>query len=180
MKVIETPLSGLLIVETRLFADDRGRFQETWNANRYSSLGLDWEFVQDNISVSRRGVLRGLHYQDPFPQGKLVGVLSGSVYDVAVDIRPASPTFGRWFACELSGLNGLQMFIPPGFAHGFVATSEEATFLYKCTDYYRPECEGSIRWDDPDLAIEWPIPNPVLSVKDAHAPSLRELELAAR
>lgn len=171
MNVIETPLAGLLRIETRSFADERGSFLESWNARRYAEAGLEAEFVQDNISMSRRGVLRGLHYQvAPFAQGKLVSVLAGAVWDVAVDLRPDSATRGRWYGCELSWDNGLQLWIPPGFAHGFVVLSDSATFFYKCTAVYEPSCERAVRWNDPSLGIEWPVASPVLSPKDSAAP----------
>ncbi len=175
MRVSETRLAGVLILEPRVFEDARGYFLESWNQERYSAVGIDEPFVQDNISVSHRFVLRGLHYQHPHPQGKLISVLQGSVFDVAVDIRRDSPTFGQWLGAELSSENSRQMFIPAGFAHGFLVTSETALFHYKCTDFYRPECEGSIRWDDPSLGIEWPVKSPILSAKDAQAPTLAEI-----
>ncbi len=175
MTLHETSLPGVLLVETRVFGDARGRFQETYNARRYAEAGLDAVFVQDNVSVSEKGVLRGLHLQNPRGQGKLVSVLHGSVYDVAVDVRLGSPTFGQHVGCELTEENGRQLYIPPGFAHGFVVTSATATFLYKCTDYYAPEAELSVRWDDPDLGIRWPVDAPVLSEKDAAAPRLRDV-----
>lgn len=170
MTVLETPIAGLLRVEIASFADERGRFLETWNARRYAAAGIDAAFVQDNISVSRRAVLRGLHYQvAPFEQGKLVSVLAGAVWDVAVDLRPGSATRGRWYGCELSADNGVQLWIPPGFAHGFVVMSDSATFYYKCTAPYERSAERAIRWDDPGLKIAWPVSSPVLSPKDAAA-----------
>ncbi|MGI9179344.1 MAG: dTDP-4-dehydrorhamnose 3,5-epimerase [Longimicrobiaceae bacterium] len=175
MKVIETRLSGVLIVEPRVFADERGHFVETWREDRYAGLGIGASFVQDNVSFSRYSVLRGLHYQHPHPQGKLITVLQGSVFDVVVDIRMGSATFGQWLGAELSDENRRQMFIPEGFAHGFLVTSETAVFHYKCTDLYRPESEGSIRWDDPSLGIDWPITDPILSAKDAQAPTIAEI-----
>ena len=175
MTLTETSLPGVLLVETRVFGDARGRFQETWNRRRYAEAGLDVPFVQDNVSVSARGVLRGLHLQNPHPQGKLVSVLHGAVYDVAVDVRPDSPHFGQWVGYELTESNGRQLYVPPGFAHGFVVTSETATFLYKCTDFYAAHAELSIRWDDPDIGITWPVAEPVLSPKDAAAPRLRDV-----
>jgi dTDP-4-dehydrorhamnose 3,5-epimerase len=176
MKVIPTSLPGTLILEPRVFTDERGRFYESWQAERYRELGIDGRFVQDNVSFSTRGVLRGLHYQDPQPQGKLVSVLQGAVWDVAVDLRAGSPTYGAWFGVELSAENARQFWVPAGFAHGFQVVSDTALFHYKCTDYYAPQCERSLRWDDPDLAIEWPIAEPRLSPKDAAAPLLRESE----
>ena len=178
MKLLETALPGVLIVEPRVFRDDRGFFLETFNIARYAEAGLPATFVQDNVSMSRRGVLRGLHYQHPTGQGKLVSVLRGEVYDVAVDIRRGSPTFGRWAGAVLSAGNMRQLYVPPGFAHGFLALSDEVLFSYKCTAYYRPADEGSVRWDDPDLAIDWPIPAsspPLLAPKDAAAPRLAEI-----
>lgn len=175
MNVSETPLPGVLLLEPRVFRDARGAFLETWNQDRYRELGLPGRFVQDNVSSSARGVLRGLHYQHPEGQGKLVTVLHGEVFDVAVDIRAGSPTYGRWWGAILSGENSRQIYIPEGFAHGFVVTGESAIFSYKCTAYYAPSDEGSIRWDDPEIGIEWPVAAPVLSPKDAAAPTLREL-----
>ncbi len=148
---------------------------ETWHHQRYAEAGLDAIFVQDNLSRSCRGTLRGLHYQDPSPQGKLVSVLEGEVFDVAVDIRPASPTFGRWVSFYLSSDNHRQLYVPPGFAHGFCVTSESALFSYKCTDFYNPAAEGGIAWNDPDLAIHWPVNDPLLSPRDRQAPRLRDL-----
>lgn len=168
MKVIETALPDVHIIEPRVFGDQRGFFMETWNRRRYEELGLPADFVQDNQSGSRRGVLRGLHYQIRQPQGKLVWVIAGEVFDVAVDLRRSSPTFGRWVGVTLSAENRRQLWVPPGFAHGFIVTSETAEFVYKCTDYYAPEHERCIRWDDPDLAIEWPLDEtPIVSEKDA-------------
>jgi dTDP-4-dehydrorhamnose 3,5-epimerase len=175
MKVIETELPGVLILEPRVFRDDRGYFVETWNASRYAEAGLPERFVQDNLSYSTRGVLRGLHYQHPRAQGKLVSVLQGAVYDVAVDIRRGAPTFGRWVGVELSAENGRQLYVPEGFAHGFAVLGDEALFVYKCTAPYDPAGEGSILWDDPDLGIAWPLATPRLSGKDAAAPRLRDV-----
>ena len=156
--------------------DDRGFFLETFHVSRYCELaGIELEFVQDNHSRSSAGVLRGLHFQKTKPQGKLVRVVSGEVFDVAVDIRPGSATFGQWAGTTLSGQNKRQFWVPPGFAHGFLVLSETADFEYKCTDYYDSADEGSIRWDDPDLAIEWPNSVPLLSGKDAAAPRFKEL-----
>lgn len=174
MNVIETDLPGVLIVEPKVFGDERGFFMESYNAGRYGETGLPDRFVQDNLSFSRRGVLRGLHFQNPQPQGKLVSVLQGEVFDVAVDIRVGSPTFGRWTGVTLSAENKRQFYVPPDFAHGFVVTSDVALFYYKCTDYYAPHAEGSILWDDPEIGIEWPIESPTLSEKDRVAPTLRE------
>lgn len=173
MKTIETAIPGVLIFEPRVFGDERGFFFESFNARVFAeSTGLNVTIVQDNHSRSRQGVLRGLHYQvAPHAQGKLVRVVSGSIFDVAVDIRPESPTFGKWVGAELSAENNRQMWIPEGLAHGFLTLSAMADVLYKTTDYYAPECERSIRWDDPRLAIEWPVTGqPLLSAKDAVAP----------
>ncbi len=166
MNVIETGLPGVLIIEPKVFGDERGFFMESWNGRRYAEVGLPDNFVQDNVSFSQRGVLRGLHYQHPHGQGKLVGALRGEVFDVAVDVRRGSPTFGSWMGEYLSSANHRQLYIPPGFAHGFLVTSEEALFAYKCTEYYHPESERSIRWNDPGIGIQWPIDGPVLSLKD--------------
>lgn len=174
MIVETTPLSGVLLFKPDVFGDSRGYFLESWNRRRYAEQGLDRDFVQDNLSFSRRGILRGLHFQNPGPQGKLVQVLVGEVYDVAVDIRLGSPTFGRWFGVILSEANHHQLYVPEGFAHGFCVTSETAMFSYKCTDFYNPAAEFSLRWDDPDLAIPWPIENPSLSAKDRDGRLLKE------
>ncbi|GBE11689.1 dTDP-4-dehydrorhamnose 3,5-epimerase [bacterium BMS3Bbin12] len=172
MKVIETELPGVLVLEPPVFGDSRGFFQEVWNRRRYAAAGIDVDFVQDNVSRSTRGVLRGLHFQHPGAQGKLVWVLEGEVYDVALDVRAGSPSFGRWTALTLSAANHRQFYLPPGFAHGFCVVSESALFAYKCTDFYAPGAEGAVRWDDPDLAIPWPIENPAVSTKDAAASRL--------
>ena len=165
MKVITTPLEGLLVIEPRVFGDERGFFYESYNARQFAeATGVTANFVQDNHSRSRRGVLRGLHYQIQQPQGKLVRVTAGAVYDVAVDIRQHSPTFGQWYGAELSAENMRQMWIPAGFAHGFVVTNEYAEFLYKTTDYWAPEHERAILWNDPAIGIGWPLdvtPTPV-------------------
>lgn len=170
MKVTETSLPGVLCVEPRRFHDPRGYFFETFRRDRYESLGLAADFVQDNVSYSTRGVLRGLHYQNPHPQGKLISVLQGEVFDVAVDVRVGSPTFLQWTGMTLSAENGRQLMIPEGFAHGFVVTGDSALVLYKCTEFYRPDCESSIAWNDPALGIDWPIDSPILSEKDRDAP----------
>ena len=175
MNVITPEIEGLLIFEPKVFGDDRGFFMETWNRDRYAEAGLQANFVQDNLSMSSRGVLRGLHYQHPQGQGKLVQVLSGEVQDVAVDIRVGSPTFGKSFSCLLSGDNRRQFFVPVGFAHGFCVLSETALFSYKCTDFYNPQTEGGILWSDPDLAIDWTVREPVLSAKDAVYPGLKDI-----
>ena len=178
MKVSHSKLKGCVIIEPRVFGDDRGFFLETFQAVRYEQeAGIDLPFVQDNHSRSARGVLRGLHFQKTKPQGKLVRVVRGEVYDVAVDIRKGSPTFGEWEGVTLSGDNKKQFWVPPGFAHGFVVLSDTADFEYKCTDYYDPSDEGSILWSDADLNIPWPIANPVLSTKDESAKRLVDLRL---
>jgi dTDP-4-dehydrorhamnose 3,5-epimerase len=176
MNVIPTRLPGVFIIEPRVFRDDRGYFLETFSAANSGQAGLPTEYAQDNLSCSIPGVLRGLHYQFPIPQGKLVGVAQGEVFDVAVDIRIGSPTFGQWEGVTLSVANGRQLYIPEGFAHGFQVTSEDpAIFTYKCTNAYDPTGQCSILWNDPDLAIAWPGANPRLSPKDAEAPRLRDV-----
>ena len=178
MKISHSKLKGCVIIEPRVFGDDRGFFLETFQAVRYKQeAGIDLPFVQDNHSRSARGVLRGLHFQKTKPQGKLVRVVRGEVYDVAVDIRKGSATFGEWEGVILSEDNKKQFWVPPGFAHGFVVLSDTADFEYKCTDYYDPSDEGSILWSDPDLDISWPIANPVLSTKDESAKRLVDLRL---
>jgi len=170
MKIFKTHLLDCVIIEPTIHGDDRGFFLETFQLKRYSDLaGINEVFVQDNHSRSSKNVLRGLHYQKNKPQGKLVSVVKGEVYDVAVDIRPKSPSFGKWEGVVLSDKNKKQFWVPPGFAHGFVVLSEVADFVYKCTNYYDASDEGSILWDDPDLNIEWPITNPLLSDKDKNA-----------
>lgn len=173
MKAEPTVIPDVLVLEPRLFGDDRGSFFESFNAAAFAAVvGRQISFVQDNHSTSRRHVLRGLHYQEPRPQGKLVRAVVGSVFDVAVDIRPGSPTFGRWVGVELSAANRRQLWVPEGLAHGFVVLSEVAEVLYKATDFYAPGCERCIRWDDPTLAIDWPLDGPpILSPRDAAAPS---------
>jgi dTDP-4-dehydrorhamnose 3,5-epimerase len=175
MKVFETKLSGVMIVEPDFFGDNRGFFMELWNHKRYSEVGLHFAFVQDNLSFSRKGSLRGLHYQYPQAQGKLVYVLQGEVFDVAVDIRVGSPTFGQWVGVMLSAENKRQLYIPEGYAHGFSVVSETALFAYKCTDFYNPQAEGGIAWNDPDIGIVWPDENPVLSEKDSKSPRLKDI-----
>ena len=178
MKISHSKLKGCVIIEPRVFGDDRGFFLETFQAARYKQeAGIDLPFVQDNHSRSARGVLRGLHFQKTKPQGKLVRVVRGEVYDVAVDIRKGSATFGEWEGVILSEENKKQFWVPPGFAHGFVVLSDTADFEYKCTDYYDPSDEGCILWSDPDLDIPWPIANPVLSAKDESAKRLVDLRL---
>lgn len=179
MNLTETRLPGVLVLESRVFRDDRGHFQELWRRDRAAEAGLPWEFVQDNLSFSRRGVLRGLHYQHPHGQSKLVAPLVGTIFDVAVDIRHGSPTFGQWVGVSLDAEQGQRIFIPSGFAHGFLVTSESAVVLYKCTELYAPQAEGSVLWNDPALAIDWPLSStaPILSSKDAAAPLLRQIPL---
>ena len=159
MKIIETSLPGVIVIEPKVFGDKRGFFLETFRQDVLQQAGINETFVQDNHSRSSQGVLRGLHYQLTQTQGKLVRVTSGAVYDVAVDVRHGSPNFGQWYGTELNEENMRMMYVPPGFAHGFVVLSETADFLYKCTDYYHPESEQGIAWDDPDIGIEWPIAN---------------------
>lgn len=175
MKVIETALPGCVVIEPAVFSDARGFFFETWNAERFGALGLPTRFTQSNVSCSSKGVLRGLHYQWPRPQGKLVSVLEGEVYDVAVDIRRGSPTFGKWDAVLLSAENRRQLWIPEGFAHGFAVLSERAVFSYLCTDSYVKESDAAVRWNDAEIAVDWPISAPVLSAKDEAAPFLRDI-----
>ena len=175
MKVIETELPGVRIVEPKLFGDQRGFFLESFQAERYrTEVGIDQPFVQDNHSRSARGVLRGLHAQRRHPQGKLVRVVRGEVFDVVVDVNPSSATFRKWVGVVLSEENHRQLWVPPGYVHGFVVLSEIADFLYKCTDYYRPEDEIGIRWDDPEVAVDWPVREPTLSGKDRVLPFLAE------
>lgn len=175
MNVIETNLPGVIIIEPKVFGDTRGYFFETWQQARYEAIGIKEKFVQDNVSFSARGVLRGLHYQKPNTQGKLVSVLQGEVFDVAVDIRVGSPNFGQWTGVLLSGENHRQLWVPPGFAHGFCVTSETAYFSYKCTDLYTPQAEGGIIWNDPDIGIEWPLVDVVLSDKDKVYTKLKDM-----
>jgi dTDP-4-dehydrorhamnose 3,5-epimerase len=178
MKALPTALDGLLVVEPTIFGDDRGLFYESWNRRDFNALvGRDVDFVQDNYSRSVRGVLRGLHYQVKRPQGKLVRVISGEVFDVAVDLRRSSPTFGRWAGETLSGENRRMLWIPEGFAHGFVVLSDSAEFLYKATDYYAPEHERTLLWNDPALGIAWPLEGPpILKAKDAAAARFADAE----
>jgi dTDP-4-dehydrorhamnose 3,5-epimerase len=180
MQITPTHLTDIYLIEPKVFGDDRGFFMETYQAQRFTEAGIPTSFVQDNHSRSCRGTLRGLHYQIQQAQGKLVRVIIGEVFDVAVDIRRSSATFGRWVGTILSAHNKLQLWVPPGFAHGFYVTSEWAEVLYKTTDYYAPEWERSIRWDDPDLGIEWPLAGdqpPLLSARDAQGKTLREAEI---
>jgi dTDP-4-dehydrorhamnose 3,5-epimerase len=173
--VIETALPGCLVIEPAVFGDARGFFYEGWNQSRFLQHGLDLHFVQSNVSSSSRGVLRGLHYQWPNPQGKYVSVIEGEVWDVAVDIRRGSPTFGKWTAVVLSAENKRHFWIPEGFAHGFVTLSERAVFAYLCTATYDAKADAGVRWDDPALAIDWPVSAPQLSDKDTRAPLLAEI-----
>ncbi len=178
MNFIENKLKGLYTIEPVLHGDARGFFMETWRKSDFDELGIAGEFVQDNHSRSKRGILRGLHYQNPRSQGKLVRVTLGEVYDVVVDIRRGSPTYGQWLGETLSEQNRKMLWVPPGFAHGFYVTSEYAEFTYKCTDYYAPQYEFSLRWDDPALGIDWPIPageRPILSQKDQQGQAFAEI-----
>ena len=177
MKITESKINGILIIELDIFKDSRGYFAETFSLKRYKDFGINLDFVQDNISVSKKGTLRGLHYQvPPKAQAKLCHVISGRVIDVAVDLRFGSPTFGQHLALELSEANHTQVFIPAGFAHGFTVLSDEAVFQYKCSDFYSKEYERAIRFDDPDLKINWGIENPIVSDKDRSAKYFREIE----
>lgn len=180
MEIYKTPIDGLIVLEPSVFQDDRGYFLESFHAGRYKELGMDAGFIQDNESKSVRGVIRGLHYQlAPHAQAKLVRVIDGSVFDVAVDLRKGSPTFGQWFGVELTGENKKQLFIPRGFAHGFSVLSETAVFSYKCDNYYHPESERGIIYNDPDLKIDWKIPEPeaIISAKDQKNPLFREADI---
>jgi dTDP-4-dehydrorhamnose 3,5-epimerase len=175
MKTQKTELDGVLIIEPDVLDDQRGYFFETYQRQRYANAGINADFVQDNLSFSIKGTLRGLHYQHPHGQAKLVQVIQGEVFDVAVDIRRKSPTFGRWIGQHLSDENKKQIFIPEGFAHGFCVLSETALFHYKCSDFYAPECEGGIVWSDPDVGIDWPIDSPLVSEKDSKFSCLKDL-----
>jgi len=179
MKVSETSLPGVLLIEPAVFADARGDFMETYNARRYAEHGISGVFVQDNQSISAPDVLRGLHFQNPNPQAKLVQVVRGAVFDVAVDIRVGSPTYGQWTGAELSDENRRQLFIPEGFAHGFCVTRGPALFAYKCTAFYDPTAERTIAWNDPDIGIDWPVADPIVSDRDAAGPVLRDMDPAA-
>jgi dTDP-4-dehydrorhamnose 3,5-epimerase len=175
MEVVKTPIEGVLLIKPQVFGDERGYFVETWQKERYEAAGINLSFVQDNHSKSTKGILRGLHFQKQHPQGKLVMVSLGEVFDVAVDIRKGSPTFGKWFGAILNQENQNQLWIPPGMAHGFVVLSDVAHFHYKCTDFYHPGDEGSIRWNDPTIGIDWPYKEePVLSAKDQIAPFFKD------
>ncbi len=169
MEVVQTPIQGVLLIKPKVFGDARGFFLETWQEQRYAQLGIDMPFVQDNHSCSAYGVLRGLHFQKTKPQGKLVSVSVGSVFDVAVDIRKDSSSYGQWYGVELTQDNHWQLWVPPGLAHGFVVTSERAHFHYKVTDFYDPHDEGSYAWNSPSLGITWPVQEPLLSQKDMAA-----------
>ena len=175
MKVREASIDGLLIIEPAVFGDERGFLLESYSRDRYANAGIASEFVQDNVSLSARGILRGLHLQHPNDQGKLCSVLDGEVFDVAVDVRVGSPTFGRWEGVRLSSKNKRQFYVPPGFAHGFCVLSDRALFSYKCTDFYSAPNELGVAWNDPDIGIEWPIEAPQLSEKDATNPRLKDI-----
>jgi dTDP-4-dehydrorhamnose 3,5-epimerase len=176
VRIEPTALPGVLLIEPEVHGDGRGFFMETWHRERYVAAGIALPFVQDNLSRSARGILRGLHLQNPHAQGKLVSVLEGAVFDVAVDVRVGSPHFGKWVGYELSAANHRQLWVPPGFAHGFCVTTDHAMFAYKCTDIYHRESEIGLAWNDPALGIDWPIREPLLSAKDAAAPTLSEIE----
>jgi dTDP-4-dehydrorhamnose 3,5-epimerase len=175
MKIHKTELDGVLIIEQNVFGDNRGYFIETYHRQRYADAGIRVDFVQDNLSFSRKGALRGLHYQHPHDQAKLVQVIQGEVFDVVVDIRRESLTFGKWIGQHLSDENRKQIYIPEGFAHGFCVLSDTALFHYKCSDFYAPECEGGIFWSDPDVAIDWPLDSPIVSEKDAQYSWLKDI-----
>jgi dTDP-4-dehydrorhamnose 3,5-epimerase len=178
LNVTRSAIPDVLLIEPRVFGDDRGFLFESWNEKRFAEAGINARFVQDNHSRSTRGVLRGMHYQIRSPQGKLVRALAGEIFDVAIDIRRGSPTFGRSVSFHLSGENKHMVWIPPGFAHGFLVVSESADVLYKATDFYAPEHERSIAWNDPDIGVQWPLSgDPLLATKDARAPRLRDAEL---
>ncbi len=182
MKFVPTDLPDVIRIEPTVHGDERGFFMETWQARRFHEAGIDGEFVQDNVSHSSKGTLRGLHYQIEHSQGKLVRVVQGEIFDVAVDLRKSSPHYGQWVGEVLSAENKHQLWVPPGYGHGFLVLSDTAGFEYKCTEYYAPEFERAIRWDDPDLGIEWPLldgKQPVLSSKDAGAPFFRDAETYA-
>lgn len=178
MEVINEPLPGLLVIQPDKYKDERGFFLETWQKKRYKDLGISEDFVQDNWSRSKQNVLRGLHYQKENPQGKLVSVRNGSIFDVVVDIRKNSKTFGKWYGKELNDRNNLQLYIPQGFAHGFSVLSKIADFCYKCTEYYNFKDEAGIIWNDPELNIDWKIESPIVSEKDKQLPSFRSIILS--
>jgi len=175
IQITKTRLDGVLVIEPKVFQDNRGVFYESYSKRIYHEAGIDADFVQDNHSVSQKGTLRGLHYQQGKGQAKLVRVTQGEVFDVIVDIRKDSPMFGQWEGITLSANNFKQVYIPLGFAHGFLVLSDKAEFLYKCSDYYAPKEERGVRWNDPDIAVDWPIENPILSEKDKSLPFLREI-----
>jgi dTDP-4-dehydrorhamnose 3,5-epimerase len=179
MQFLPTELAGVIVIEPRAFEDERGYFMETFHKQKFAAAGIDVEFVQDNHSRSRRGVLRGLHYQLAYPQGKLVRAVAGKIFDVAVDLRRSSPTFARWYGCELTESNRRQMYIPPGFAHGFCVLSDAADVIYKCTQLYHPEDERTLLWNDSSLGIQWPVANPVVSPKDARGQMLVDCDCYA-
>jgi dTDP-4-dehydrorhamnose 3,5-epimerase len=179
MNIIQSRLPGVLLIEPKVFGDHRGYFIETYQETRYAEQGIGPHFVQDNQAGSAHGILRGLHIQNPYGQGKLVQVIVGSVFDVAVDVRHGSPNFGQWFGTELTETNKRQMWVPTGFLHGYLVTSDYAVFSYKCTETYHPETQFAVRWDDPDIGIDWPQGiQPILSEKDQGAPCLREIPKA--
>ena len=178
MRIEKLAIEGPLVIEPKVFGDDRGFFLETWNEEAFAAVGLPITFVQDNHSRSSRGVLRGLHFQDPYSQGKLVRVVAGAVFDVVVDLRRSSPGFGKWVGVELSAANKRMFWVPPGFAHGFLTLEDGSDFLYKCTDGYHPETEHTLAWDDPAIGVEWPLEGiePQLSAKDRQGRALAEVE----
>ena len=176
MRVRPLEIADVLLIEPQVFGDERGFFVETYHAERYAKAGIPASFVQDNVSRSSRGIVRGLHLQRPHDQGKLVSVLEGEVFDVAVDVRVGSPSFGRWVGTVLSSLNHHQLYVPVGFAHGFCVISDFATFSYKCTDFYHPECELGIAFDDPEIGIRWPVDQPILGAKDQRSPPLARID----
>lgn len=175
MEVIQTAIPGVILFQPKVHGDARGFFMELFHAERYAAAGVPTNFVQDNLSRSAKGILRGLHFQNPKGQGKLVQVVAGTVFDVAVDVRNGSPHFGKWVGYELSAENRRQMWVPAGFAHGFCVLSESADFLYKCTELYAPQNEQSVLWNDPEIGITWPLQEPLLSKKDAAAPRLKDM-----
>jgi dTDP-4-dehydrorhamnose 3,5-epimerase len=175
MRIVPASIKEVLIIEPEVFHDNRGFFMETFHQNRYVDSGIERIFVQDNLSYSKRGTLRGLHYQINNPQAKLIQVITGEIFDVAVDIRPDSETFGNWTGVHLSGKNERQLYIPEGFAHGFCVLSESVHFLYKCSDFYSAKDEGGIIWSDPDIGIDWPVSDPIVSEKDSQLPLLSDL-----
>jgi dTDP-4-dehydrorhamnose 3,5-epimerase len=179
MKIIDTELAGVRIIEPDVFPDDRGFFLETYHKERYNAFGIRTDFVQDNLSYSIKGTLRGIHFQHPHAQAKLVYVIAGEIFDVAVDVRKDSSTFGKWEGIILSGENHRQMYIPQGFGHGFCVLSDTVYFSYKCSDFYTPEDEGGILWSDPEIAIQWPVMNPIISEKDKKLPLLKEINPAS-